>query len=120
MLRRPSVTFVLLMLLGVPFATLSPPASAKETEPPETLEECREFLESEDHDQRFLGLLGVILVNAALHAAIIRPRVRTSGDRETVLAEERTRLDSLKQDIVRLERTGSKFSCTKSDADVAF
>ena len=67
-----------------------------------------------------LGLLGVILLNGVLHAAFIRPRVRTSGDRESVLADERSRLISLKKDIARIERTGSKFSCTKSDSDRAF
>lgn len=57
----------------------------------------------------------VIVVGLVVHAAVIRPMVRLSGDREAVLDQRQGELARVQADVRTLEAAVSKVACTRGD-----
>ena len=57
----------------------------------------------------------VVVVNLLLHFLVIRDVVRTSGDREAILATRQGKLHQKEVQVAALERAASKLACTRSD-----
>lgn len=67
-----------------------------------------------------LVLAGVVAANVLLHLLVIRELVRVSGDREVILAEERSQLGRAAAEVAGLEAAASKFACSTADVHHVF
>lgn len=65
-------------------------------------------------------LAGVVLVNVALHATVVRRMVTLSGDREAILDRRSEELAAATAEVRALERTVSKIACSRADVRHVF
>lgn len=67
-----------------------------------------------------IALLGIIVLNVALHVGYIRSYVKRSGDAESIVASEHQRIARIQGEVLGLERLTSKLACTRSDVERVF
>jgi Tfp pilus assembly protein PilO len=65
-------------------------------------------------------LAGIVVLNVLAHVLVIRRTGAVSGDRELILAAERTRVAGVRSETDELERTASKLACARSEVSHVF